>query len=172
MDYNSPVRPELDWDAYFVAFMQKHGKAVPYGNRWLFKDGWSYSMLDTAGPEYPPPSNEYQRRELRRIWRDTYLEMLEYQLTELTRMIFDLEELQGIRDIPLQVGMLVINDEDEYTEVNASLNLDGLKARAEQIRQEIKEVREITIDDVEEKDHGNNGRPNSQHGPANHSGVH
>lgn len=170
MDYYSPVRPELDWDAYFELFMQKHGKAVPFGeNRWLFKDGWSYSMLDTAGPEYPPPQDEYQLRELKRIWRDTYLQMLEFQLTELSRIIFDLEELQSVRSIPLQVGMLVIDEDNEYTEVNHPLNLDGLKARAEQIRQEIKETREINIGDEEESDHGDNGRTRSAQ--PDHPGV-
>ena len=169
MDYEgSPLRPELDWDAYFESFMQKHGKAVPYGQRWLFKDGWSYSMLDTSGPEYPPPKNEFQLRELKRVWRETYIQMLEFQLTELQAIVFDLEELQSIRNMPLQVATLSIGENDEYLVINNPLKLDGLKARADQLRRELSDLHKSSIDE-EESDHEHNGKRPAQSG---HPSVH
>ena len=60
----------LDWREYYLAFRQEHGDPVQYMGRLLFADGWRYSALDYAGPEWPPPEDEANLRGLKiAYWR-------------------------------------------------------------------------------------------------------
>lgn len=56
----------LDWRAYFAKFCDLHGgranSPVEHNGKLLFMDGWTYSNIDHAGPEWPPPDDPTELR--------------------------------------------------------------------------------------------------------------
>src|SRR5262245_41862310 len=76
----------VDWRAYFLAFMEVHGKnPVEVNGKLLFPDGWQYSRNNHAGPEYPPPADPDQHRGLRIVYWKKRREIVETQAPELRR---------------------------------------------------------------------------------------
>lgn len=95
---------ELDWRAYFMGFQAVHGGEPIYYEplkRLLFRDGWTYA-LDIRGPEWPPPSDPRQAKELiQEYWRLRRI-IINTKLVGFKRTIADLEEIQKLRSAPIQ----------------------------------------------------------------------
>lgn len=140
---DTPVQPELDWEAYFQSFKGEHGVPVPYGLRWLFSDGWTYSLTRFEGPEYPPPEDANELRVLQKTWRDTRRRILRSQYMTIRRIIKDLEDLQSIRDAILQqrIWHLVTDTFGDEYEMDSGevkpVNLEPLRAKMEEIQEEV-----------------------------------
>lgn len=54
----------VDWRAYWHAFMAEHGEPEEWSGRCWFPDGWSYSAFDHRGPEWPPPVDPEELRQV------------------------------------------------------------------------------------------------------------
>ena len=137
--------PKLDWRAYFLAFCQFHGEPVEHNGRLLFADGWTYSLTDHSGPEWPPPED---LRELD-ILVTTYYLILERSLrVTLDKLIaarksFDTVALS--KSMPLQQVAFEEYERDGETRVRKAakqLDTGSLDARIEWMRQDLAECQE------------------------------
>jgi len=78
----------IDWEGYWGEFTSRHGPYVEIkdasGNPHylLFSDGWKYSAKSTSGPEFPPPDNLEEKKELILLYWRTRLriKLTDYQL--------------------------------------------------------------------------------------------
>lgn len=98
------LKVNLSWKAYYKVFSEKHG-GVPilYKGRQYFRDGWSYSATDYAGPEWPPPSDPKELLTLQRVYWYTLHNRCRNELLILRRQFDHLKGLQEEKDVPLQM---------------------------------------------------------------------
>lgn len=90
----------LDWREYFAEFCRLHGEPIEVGGRLLFPDGWQYSAVNHAGPEYPPPKDP---RPLQKAYWLYRIRLVEVELTSMRRQYAGLEEMVRTRSAQLQV---------------------------------------------------------------------
>lgn len=94
---------QLDWRAYFMLFCEHHGGSpIHFGGRLLFADGWSYSSTDYAGPEWMPPTDPLELRELMRAYWMRRKAIVFNEARELRQEVIGLQEMQSVRKVPLQ----------------------------------------------------------------------
>lgn len=143
----SPIQLELDWEAYFENFRALHGWPVPYGNRWLFPDGWTYSMSSLEGPEWPPPEDPQTRTKLKKEWTTIRKRIIQSQHRELSLIVTGLRELIEAKNATLQQKVVEIAQDafgDEYTlDTGKSKPIDiaPLEQRLEVLREEMRQLR-------------------------------
>lgn len=141
----SPQKIVLDWKAYFLEFCRKHGEPVQHGNRLIFKDGWTYSAFDYAGPEWHPPTDIHELDALvTRYWlirQGIASRLLAIAVHDL-QMLKD--AMQG-RDLPLQQVMIVeekVQGGVKKRRGYKALSLQGLETRIQWLRDDVKEAEE------------------------------
>lgn len=111
---------ELDWVGYFKEFTIAHGGSpVPYKGRLLFQDGWTYSSTDHQGPEWPPPNNEVELRELQRAYWDYRRQVTEQELHDRKCLQTYLDGLQNHKSMPLVQKVRVFDDETQRTVIRS-----------------------------------------------------
>lgn len=92
----------LDHRAYFYKFCEEHGgDPVEHEGRLLFRDGWTYSNIDYAGPEWPPPPDQNEVRRLKFAYWRQFKALAVRQLGYLSRIAGDLGRLQASKSAPL-----------------------------------------------------------------------
>jgi len=148
----SPVTVELDWDTYFKEFCNFHGDPIRHRGRLLFPDGWTYSMTDKAGPEWPPPTDPEELRSLLYKYWLVRLRMVKEEYHWLHRMVYDLEEAQRRHSLPLQQVLVSYNEEDGlYHRSVKPLELkDFQEGRLEWLAQDVKDC-EAKLRELERK---------------------
>lgn len=93
----------IDWQAYFIAFCEAHGKhPVQWKGRLLFLDGWMYSSTDYKGPEYPPPTDQHKLRHLKRMYWTQRRFAVRFTVNEVAARLEAIEQMQDGRSVPLQ----------------------------------------------------------------------
>jgi len=121
---------EFDWDTYFQDFDQYHGgDPVVYGEtRLLYRDGWMYSLTDSAGPEWKPAKEEKVKFQIE-YWETRKAETRkEYQW--LQQRLKALSSFQEARSLPLKVFTYVQNEETgQKRRETIDLNLDMIQER-------------------------------------------
>lgn len=97
------IKVKLDWTAYLREFEAVHGEPVVYRGRLLYRDGWTYSMSDTAGPEWPPPKEREKLLELKKAYWNLRQNQAKSRLIDVEWQLNGLEELQRAKSVRLQV---------------------------------------------------------------------
>jgi hypothetical protein len=114
---------ELDWRAYFFAFMEKHGSSpVNYAGRLLFRDGWMYSDTAYEGPEWEPLDAK-QSKHLQAVYWKIRRQILKEEVFYLSNELTGLERLQLHKSITLQ-QQLFKHDEDGFHGRTISTDVD------------------------------------------------
>lgn len=134
-----PIR--LDWRAYFIEFCNVHGEPEFHDHRLIFRDGWSYSSTDYAGPEFPPPStlNELDSVVLRYwVLRRGRLDKL---LQKLQHELKTLQDTQSHHSLPLQQSELVESESGRKREYRP-LSTGGLETKIGWVQDDLRECEE------------------------------
>lgn len=94
---------EIDWQQYYEDFCEAHGKyPILHNSRLLFPDGWTYSIDDYAGPEWPPPDNPVELARLRLIYYQRRLDIVQEELRNMTTILHNIEDLQRVKSVQLK----------------------------------------------------------------------
>lgn len=145
---------QIDWRSYFYEFCKVHGNSPvphPYDptgakppTRLLFEDGWTYSSTDYRGPEYPPPEDPRDLRELlTTYWRVRYA-ILNNECTRLKNTILGLQTLQSTKSAPLQqISKHLDPDTGGVVQERMTVDFQGL--------QEQLELTEADLENAEQK---------------------
>ena len=123
------VLPKLDWAAYFRKFCELHGEPVAYRGRLLFRDGYTYSASDYAGPEWAPPSDPAELAALQRAYWQLRLKMVEVELARTKAHVTAVFEAQAVRGAPLQVRVSYVDDDGKRREESADVDRQALVER-------------------------------------------
>lgn len=94
----------LDWHEYYLSFLQEHRDPVEYKGRLLFEDGWRYSALDEAGPEWPPPEDKGELRGLKIAYQRIRRGVVRTMAHTLRTRLRAIEGLQSGKSLPLPMG--------------------------------------------------------------------
>lgn len=139
-----PPKLRVDWRAYFKEFMGAHGDPVKWGQRLLFRDGWQYSALDYAGPEFPPPIDLRELRQLQReYWKRRHLEVkAHYDVWK--QQVDNLIQLSHQRGaLPLSFRVRVYDEaKARMITTNAPLDMPLVEQRLESLKQMLVEAEE------------------------------
>jgi|SRR6185312_13190302 len=129
----------LDWDAYFEEFKAQHGgDPVRFKGRLLFQDGWTYSGRDKAGPEWPPPTKQEELDRLKVSYWLTRLRIVQTEYNWLHETLYQLEQLQRIRSIPLMQSLISLDEATgQHRRESKPLDLDAQKSRLDWLAQDI-----------------------------------
>lgn len=133
------VIARLDWPAYFRVFCEAHGTdgepgwPVYYRGQLLFADGWRYSSTDHSGPEWPPPDDPGQLKELLTFYWKRRLAIVESERVKVATQLINQEQAQRGRNQPLQVTWTIREEMDDgrivRRQAKGAATLDNLKAR-------------------------------------------
>jgi hypothetical protein len=97
------LKLKLDWKAYYQRFSEQHGgNPIIYKGRQLFSDGWTYSITDYAGPEWPPPKDLKEFASLKKVYWYTRWNRAKNELVALRDRFVALKGLQSEKSVPLQ----------------------------------------------------------------------
>lgn len=129
---------QLDWQAYFYAFQEKHGEAVQVNNRLLYADGYQYSAHDYAGPEWQPPSDLEQLRKLRVTYWQRRRSIVYNTLVNLRSEAEQLRLAQLGRSVPLQ-RVVTYYDDDKLTTTKGEVNLTDLNAKVADLKARVED---------------------------------
>ncbi len=91
----------LDWHEYYLSFLQEHGDPVEYRGRLLFEDGWMYSALHEAGPEWSPPEDKRELRGLKIAYQQVRRNAIRTMAHTLRTRLQAIEGLQSGKSLPL-----------------------------------------------------------------------
>lgn len=105
------LKVRLDWKAYYLRFCEIHGDPVPYKNQLLFQDGWQYSNMDYAGPEYPPPEDVKELRVLALAYWKVRAKLIYRKLAQVKAKLVSVTNLQSQKSLPLQCPIIYWDDE-------------------------------------------------------------
>lgn len=119
----------LDWRTYFNEFCTIHGGSpVVYRGKFLFRDGFSYSQTDYAGPEYGAPTDPKELALVQREYWQRRREILVHEHTILKTQLREYEEAQRVRSAPLQWTMAYFDQETGKRVVKAApVNFELIK---------------------------------------------
>jgi hypothetical protein len=120
---------KLDWEAYYSLFTETHGEPVQVDGVLLFQDGWRYSCLDHAGPEYPPPKDEKRLRKLQLTYWTVVKRQYVGEAYGLRRKIEGLEQRGALSSLPLQQKLRIPTEDGKGMRWSepGDLDLRGLK---------------------------------------------
>jgi hypothetical protein len=107
----------IDWQAYYVAFVEKHGEPVVHNDRLLFRDGWQYGRYSYQGPEYPPPDTRTQRRFLQQCYWDLQIQKLTREERTLANHIDTIKKWNDTRSMTLKTKVVYKDRDDKGNEV-------------------------------------------------------
>lgn len=135
----------LDWPAYYRKFKEMHGKyPVLYQGRLLFPDGWRHAM-SCEGPEYRPPENESECKQLiRRYWQIRKSQVVR-ELRTLQIVVDSLREFQACKSATLQRKSVVEDDKKIKRLVVVDLDFTDFDGRLTWLRDDIKECDEHLV---------------------------
>lgn len=103
---------KLDWKAYYRRFSEAHGgNPIVYKGRQLFRDGWTYSLNDYAGPEWPPPADPKELLTLQKVYYYTLWNRAQNELMALRSRYDAIKGLQETKSVPLQQSVEVRDNE-------------------------------------------------------------
>lgn len=138
-----PLELRLDWTAYWREFQAIHGgDPLPYRGRLLFRDGWTYSATDHAGPEWAPPGDDSVHghptgeasAKLRREYWSGHRARIVSELSPRERRLDGLRDLARGKSAPLMIAITVTGDDGKSRAASAPLDLMPLEARIEFLR--------------------------------------
>lgn len=75
---------------------------MEYGGRLLYQDGWTCSAHDWHGPEWPPPREKEQLRQLKNAYWTERRRIVKSELDALLRLVQEVELYQASTKIPLR----------------------------------------------------------------------
>lgn len=111
------LKLKLEWRAYYQRFSEMHGGyPIIYKGRQYFADGWSYSMTDYAGPEWPPPTDPEELATIQKVYWYTRWNRARNELMVLRERYDGLKGLQETKSAPLQQIVTVRNEETKKVE--------------------------------------------------------
>ncbi len=119
-------------------------------------DGWQYSATDYKGPEYPPPTDPYQLRHLKRMYWVQRRFAVRFTVNEVAARLEAIELQQDGRSVPLQQSTRFWDEElKKWVTVRGPVDTTLLKARlhmlqadlvvCEQMLEELKDGRDTKI---------------------------
>lgn len=108
--YLQAPQVELDWVAYYERFKEIHGDPVKWRGRLLFRDGWTYSSTDYAGPEWPPPTDAIELMRMRRAYWVLRKRVILVELEQAKAMAEGLRLLQLAKSAPLQQRIQTVDE--------------------------------------------------------------
>lgn len=144
----------LDWKAYYEVFEQIHGTPVKFNGRFLYRDGWTHSMTDYAGPEWAPPDDEKEKALLIRAYYRRRVPQLREERDILKNQVLSIKEMQSHLSAPLQQRVRYYSEErGSYVIDNATVDTEPLEARIRNLEEEIRECesRLLTLEETKEK---------------------
>lgn len=107
------VKVRLDWREYFLRFCQVHGEPITIGSRLLFPDGWQYASTQYQGPEFAPPDDPDQLRELQLTYWRNRRTILAREYQRIKDVIDNLKTSQNSRSVPLQQREVIEGHNEE-----------------------------------------------------------
>lgn len=140
----APQGLQLDWKSYYDRFDSAHGGyPIPFRGRLLWRDGWTYSSTDHAGPEWKPPEDT---KELK-VFKSHYWNSRRVLIADSVRRTEDdlrnLRETQRAKCVPLQVVKRVRSTNAEGIPIVIAqyedIDFDVLEAKLKYDRIELEE---------------------------------
>lgn len=126
------VQLRIDWRAYYREFCDAHGGIpVEHGGRQLFEDGWTYSLTDYRGPEWPPPADARELLALKIEYWNIRLKAVLAQRDRLAVLLRDVEQLMLRRSCPLQQRVTYVDEAGKRQTQTGPLDVEPLRARHE-----------------------------------------
>ena len=126
----NPSLVRLDWKAYWESFQSAHGgNPIPWRKRLLFADGWSYARKDHAGPEWPPPADPEELRQVQTFYWRARLAIVTRERDGLRNTLEQLKALQSARSVPLQQVLQHWDAEGKGVLERIPVNLGALAER-------------------------------------------
>lgn len=130
---NQPLEIQLDWEAYFIEFCNKHGKyPVVYGKEkqlLLFPDGWTYDAINYEGPEYPPPKDKYQLARLQFYYWSRRYRIVKLELITVESDLNYLTDIERSKSLPLQQVIEYQTEDGKVNRNSQQLDLTALRQR-------------------------------------------
>lgn len=137
------IKLTLDWPAYFRQFSETHmGTPVIYHGRQLFQDGWMYSASDYAGPEWPPPDDPMELKELIKAYWLIRVRKTRQVYKSLKENLDNLQAMQRARGVPLQAIVV-------YTDSENKRKTDRVPVDYAMLRQELAFVAQELLDSTD-----------------------
>lgn len=100
----APQGLQLDWKAYYDRFDAAHGgHPLSFKGRLLWRDGWTYSSTDHAGPEWKPPEDPKELKVLQTTYWMARRSLIRDEVRRLEDDLRNLRETQRAKSVPLQV---------------------------------------------------------------------
>ena len=150
-DKTPTFKVELNWQAYYEKFKEKHGYPILYKGRLLFPDGWTYSATDYAGPEWCPPESPSVIADLRLDYWRIRLAMVMDEHGVLKRRLENLQRIQKDHDVQLQQRTVHYNEEKKRRVAEISdLDLATFQGRFDWLSADIQECNEH-IEEIKEQ---------------------
>lgn len=139
---NLAIDVELDWEAYFAAFCEAHGKyPVVYGKEQqllLFPDGWMYSAVSYEGPEYKAPDDKKQLYSLQLTYWQRRYRIIKRELDQIINRLQVLEDIARSRSLPLYQVNEYTNEEGKVISESKRLDLTIMRKRREWLEKDMK----------------------------------
>ncbi len=118
------IKIKLDTREYYKKFSQMHGgHPIIYKEKQLFADGWTYSLSDYQGPEWPPPTDPKELREMQIAYWLVRWNRARKELLVLRGRLNALQGLQAAKSAPLQMT-IVEQDQDTGKKYNTTSDLN------------------------------------------------
>lgn len=103
---------------------------MQWKGRLLFLDGWMYSATDYKGPEYPPPTDPYKLRHLKRMYWTQRRFAVRFTINEVSAKLESIELMQDGRSVPLQQTTRFYDEElKKWVTVKGQVDTTLLKSR-------------------------------------------
>ncbi len=139
--------PTLDWRGYFTRFQAVHGEPINHKGRLLYRDGWGHDALHYEGPEFAPPADPDERRQLIQCYWQRRRQIISNERDLLALTLRELKNAQTMLSIPLQEELryvgLVEDAEGKPVEKmmtkSQDLDFERLDSRLEELNEMLSE---------------------------------
>lgn len=141
----SKFRVRLNWRAYFEQFCEVHGgDPVEHRGRLLFRNGWTHSSTDYAGPEWEPPEDPRELQKLRVAYWAKRRSMVKHELFGLQIQLGGLQALAKEKCCPLKQVVAALDEHGNETNrvETRLLDLSRLRGRIGWLEADLKECGE------------------------------
>jgi hypothetical protein len=149
------VVTKIDWEEYFQEFRRVHGLfPLVHKGRLLFPDGWTYSMTDYRGPEWPPPDDEVELRRLCLSYWYLRRKAIRRDLKIEQWRLDDVRALVGSRSCKLQQSTMYFDQESRrIVKTKLPLDVTQFEGRVAWLETALAECEEMIVY-YQEKTHG------------------
>ena len=131
---------KVDWREYYRRFEQRHGEPISWKGKLLFRDGWTHSSKDHAGPEWEPPDDPLVLHSMQTVYWQERLKLVTQEKDLLEHNQRGIEALQRGKSLPLVRRVKRWDEESQSMKVDREeVSPDMFKGRLDWLHADIAE---------------------------------